>query len=125
MFLLAASVKASVAFVLAQVLQMCQWKTSCKGYPGKTNVYFGCSALVEFWVVNCGSYPFKLLWVVCGLLVSLTTGYSMWCKPMSIIIPVTASNSAVVFLELLNNFMFSLELVFGKMRIVQFFGLIC
>lgn len=97
MFLLAISIKTSVSSALVQMLQMCRWETSCKGYPGKTNIYSCCSALVEFWVANCGSYPFKLLRVVCGLVcvVFLITCYSMWYKPMNIITTITASNTTV------------------------------
>lgn len=75
---------------------MCKWKTSCKGYPGKTNIHSCRSALVEFWVVNCGSYPFKPVWVVCGLFGFLTTCYRL-LQPVAqfyIIIAVIASNTA-------------------------------
>lgn len=69
MALLAVSSNTSVSSACVQVLQMGKWQTSCKGYPGKTNFYSCCSAPVEFRVVNCGSYPFKVLWVVCVLFV--------------------------------------------------------
>lgn len=74
---------------------MCKWKTSCKGYPGKTNIYSCCSALVEFWVVNCGSYPFKQVWVGGGLFGFFNN--LLQCVAQSyIIIAVIASNTAGV-----------------------------
>lgn len=51
------------------MLQMCEWEASCKGYSGKTNLYSCCSALVELWVVNCGSYPSKPVICVGGLFI--------------------------------------------------------
>lgn len=64
---LAVSSNTSIPSAHVQVLQMGKWQTSCKGYPGKTNLHSCCSAPVEFWVIDCGSYPFKVLYVVCVL----------------------------------------------------------
>lgn len=71
---------------------MYKWKTSCKGYPGKTDIYSCCSALVEFWVVNCGSYPFKPLWFLCGLFGFFNNLLQRVAQ--SYIIAVIASNTA-------------------------------